>query len=485
MQSKINESFSSRFGLIATTLGMAIGAGNIWRFPRLAGKYGGAFLITWIVFLLLWSIPLLLVEFAMGKKLRIGVIGAFGKALGRRYTFMGWFVAFCTSAIMFYYAVVSGWSLKYLVMAFSGDMFRVNHDLYWAAYTASGWQPVFYYLLALAGASWMIYAGVVKGIERFSRWIIPGLFILLIISAFKALSLNGADVGLSYLFSFRMAQLADYKVWLEGLSQSAWSTGAGWGLILTYAIYSRSSEKITGNVFITGIGNNLASIFAGLAIIPTVFALSATVADAQTSLAAGNQGLAFITIPKLFGQMSGGRIFALIFFAALFFAALSSLISMLELATRLFMDFGFSRKKSTWLIFGITALFGLPSALSMDFFNNQDWVWGIGLLVSGAMFTFVVIKIGATRFVDEWYQPEKYRNFARWAFRILFYFLLPLEFMAMVTWWLYQSTLWLPDKSWDFFEPYSLATTFIQWGFILLTGIALNNKFNDWLEKSS
>lgn len=484
MQSKINESFSSRFGLIATTLGMAIGAGNIWRFPRLAGKYGGAFLITWALFLLLWSIPLLLVEFAMGKKLRTGVIGAFGKALGRRYTFMGWFVAFCTSAIMFYYAVVSGWSLKYLVMAFSGEMFRVNHDSYWAAYTASGWQPVLFHLLALSIAAIMIYAGVVKGIERFSRWIIPSLFILLIISAFKALSLNGADVGLSYLFSFKIAQLADYKVWLEGLSQSAWSTGAGWGLILTYAIYTKSDEKITGNVFITGIGNNLASIFAGLAIIPTVFALSASLTDAQSSLGAGNQGLAFITIPRLFGQMSGGRVFALIFFAALFFAALSSLISMLELATRLLIDFGLSRKKSTLIITVITALFGIPSALSMDFFNNQDWVWGVGLLVSGAMFTFVVIKIGATRFVDEWYRPEKYPDFTRWAFRILFYFLLPLEFVAMLVWWLYQSTQWLPKASWDIFKPYSLATTFLQWGIILLIGIALNNKFNDWLKKS-
>lgn len=481
MKTKVQELFSSRFGLIATTLGMAIGAGNIWRFPRLAGKYGGPFLLTWAIFLVLWSIPLLLVEFSMGKKLRLGVIAAFGKALGGRFTFMGWFVAFCTSAIMFYYAVVSGWSLKYLIMAFSGDMFRVNHDQYWAAYTASVWQPVIFHLVALSVAASLIYAGVVKGIERFSKWIIPSLFVLLIVSAVKAISLNGADIGLSYLFSFKLAQLADYKVWLEGLSQSAWSTGAGWGLLLTYAIYTNRDENITGNVFMTGIGNNLASIFAGLAIIPTVFALSATVKDAQISLADGNQGLAFITVPKLFSHMSGGKIFALVFFTALFFAALSSLISMLELATRLLMDFGLSRKKSTLIIACVTALFGLPSAISMDFFSNQDWVWGLGLMVSGAMFTFVVVKIGVREFVDEWYRPKKYYSFTLITFRVLFYFVLPMEFVAMLGWWLYQSTLWLPDTSWDIFEKYSLATTFFQWGIVLFVGLVLNNKFNDWL----
>ena len=230
MSDKI-ESFSSRFGLIAATLGMAIGAGNIWRFPRLAGQYGGSFIIPWLIFLFLWSIPLLMVEFSVGMKTRKGVLGSFKEAMGEKYTWMGWFVAVCTSAIMFYYSVVSGWALKYFILAISSELTTLNHEQFWTNYTASNSGPLFFHFVSLGLAAMLIYLGVVKGIERFSKIIIPSLYILLIISAIKALSLSGSEVGLSYFFSFEWDKLKDYKIWLDGLSQSAWSTGAGWGLI--------------------------------------------------------------------------------------------------------------------------------------------------------------------------------------------------------------------------------------------------------------
>ncbi|NOG45322.1 MAG: sodium-dependent transporter [Calditrichaeota bacterium] len=478
------ESFSSRFGLIAATLGMAIGAGNIWRFPRLAGQYGGSFIIPWLIFLFLWSIPLLMVEFSVGMKTRKGVLGAFKKAMGEKYTWMGWFVAFCTSAIMFYYSVVSGWALKYFLLAVSSELTTLNHEQFWTSYTTSYNEPVLFHFVSLALAEILIYLGVVKGIERFSKIIIPTLYILLIISAIKAISLSGSDVGLSYLFSFELQKLGDYKIWLDGLSQSAWSTGAGWGLVLTYAVYAKNKARITGNVFITGIGNNFASILAGLVIIPTIFALSPSTDVASSALASGNQGLAFIAIPKLFSQMSAGGIFAIIFFMALFFAALSSLISMLELASRVMMDFGMDRKKAVIVIALITAIVGTPSAISMDFFNNQDWVWGLGLILSGLFFTLLVLKVGVTKFVDEWYQPQKYTTFTHLAFKVLFYVLLPLEFIAMLGWWFYQSVTRLPESSWDIFESFSLGTTLFQWIFILAIGIIFNKKINNWMSKT-
>lgn len=480
---KISESFTSRFGLIAATLGMAIGAGNIWRFPRLAGQYGGSFLIPWLIFLFLWSVPLLLVEFSVGKKLRVGVIGAFRHILGKKYTWMGWFVVFCTSAIMFYYSVVCGWSLKYFILSITGNITDVSHEIYWQEYSTSYFQPVFYHVFSLALAAAFIYLGIVKGIERFSKIIIPGLYLLLIISAIKALSLEGSQIGLGYFFNIDTAVLMDHKIWLDGLSQSAWSTGAGWGLILTYAIYSRKKEPIAGNVFFTAMGNNLASIFAGLVIIPTVFALSLSTEIAQEILASGNQGLAFIAIPKLFKQMSSGGIFSTIFFLSLFFAALSSLISMLELAARALMDFGLSRKKSVQIIFIVSALFGLPSALSMHFFDNQDWVWGLGLLVSGLFFTILVLKIGIARFVNEWLMPQRFKRVTYISFKILFYFLIPLEFISMICWWFYQSFTSFSQSPWSISESFSLGTVIFQWAIILLAGLFLNKKFNFWLDK--
>jgi NSS family neurotransmitter:Na+ symporter len=472
-----HEYFTSRFGLIAAAIGMAIGAGNIWRFPRLAGQYGGSFLIPWIIFLFLWSIPLLIVEFSIGKQAKFGTIGAFCKAVGKKYTWMGWFVGFCTTAILFYYSVVCGWSLKYFILSVSGKLFTIDHQVYWDHYTASIYEPVFYHLVSVFLGAFIIYRGIVSGIEKFSKIIIPALFILLIIAAIKAVSLQGADVGLHYLFNIEPAQLCNYKIWLEALSQSAWSTGAGWGLLLTYAIYAGKDEKIVGNSFLVAIGNNFASIIAALAIIPTVFALSATIESAHQALDSGNQGLAFIAIPQLFSKMEAGIFFSTVFFLALFFAALSSLIAMIELAVRVLIDFRIIRKKAVALISILTALFGAPSAASLNFFNNQDWVWGLGLLLSGFFFTFAVIKIGVEPFIKNWLKPGKGQNIFIYIFKILFYFILPIEFIVMLGWWLIQSLQWYPETWWNPFETFSLGACLLQWTIIIITGLLFNKKF--------
>lgn len=479
----MKESFSSRFGLIAAALGMAIGAGNIWRFPRIAGEYGGSFLIPWMLFVFLWSIPLLIVEFAVGKKTESGVIHAFKKTMGKKYTWMGFFVVFCTSAIMFYYSVVCGWSLKYFFLAVSGELTNLPHEQFWTEYSSSYFQPVTFHFISMVIAGAIIFSGIVKGIERFSKVIIPALYILLIVSAINAINLEGAGRGLSYLFSIKLGMLSDYKIWLDGLSQSAWSTGAGWGLILTYAIYSKKEEPVSGNVFITALGNNAASIIAGIVIIPTVFALSFDAQAAHKILEQGNQGLAFIAIPQLFSQMAAGGIYSTIFFLALFFATLSSLISMLELASRAMMDFGFERKHSVIAVFVISFVLGIPSAISLKFFDNQDWVWGLGLMVSGFFFTLLVLKLGVRNFVENWLLPVKFTKFSLFIFKILFYFLLPVEFAAMLGWWLYQSVTWLPDSTWSITESYSIGTTLFQWGILILIAIAMNKKINNRLEQ--
>ena len=268
------ELFSSRWALILAALGMAIGTGNIWRFPRVAAENGGgAFLIPWLLFLFLWSIPLLMVEFAMGKTARRGVLGAFGKVVGGRYIWMGCFVAFCTSAIMFYYSVVTGWAFKYAAGSITGSLWGSDGKAYWEGFLASDWQPILFHGLAVAGTAWIVSRGVVRGIERANRILIPALLLLLFIMAGRVLTLPGAGSGLEFLFRPDFQKLADYEVWLAALSQSAWSTGAGWGLLLTYAAYMKSREDITVNAFLCGLGNNSASLLAAIVILPTVFAL--------------------------------------------------------------------------------------------------------------------------------------------------------------------------------------------------------------------
>jgi len=485
MASLRNERFSSRFGLVAASIGMAIGAGNIWRFPRLAGQYGGTFLFPWLLFLFLWSIPLLIVEFSIGKKTRRGVVGAFYEALGANYTWMGVFVGFCTTAILFYYSVVTGWSLKYFLLAVSGRMMHVDHAAYWQSYANSVYQPLFFHLLSIGIGGYIIYRGIVGGIERFSKIVVPLLFVLLVVAAVKAVSLEGAETGISYFLSFDVSKLSNYKLWLDALSQSAWSTGAGWGLLLTYAIYARKEEKIVANSVWAGVGNNIASLFAGLAVIPTVFALSVSPQAAHQALDSGNQGLAFIAIPQLFGKMSGGRVFGAVFFLALFFAALSSLISMIELAVRILMDFGLTRKKAVWWIVGLSFALGAPSAISLKIFDNQDWAWGLGLILSGAFFTFALWKIGLRTFIGDWLRPANYPQVYRVLFRVLFYVVIPLEFVLMLGWWLWQSIQWYPETWWNPLETFSLGTAVLQWLIVVLIGVVLAASLNRLLRKRS
>ena len=470
------EFFSSRWGLILAALGMAVGTGNIWRFPRIVAQNGGgSFLIPWVIFLFLWSIPLLIIEFTIGRETRYGTVGAFGKFLGKKFTWMGAFVGFCTMAIMFYYSVVMGWCLKYLVAALSGNTGLFESQAFWESFTTS-YQPVGFHLLSMALGSFVIYKGVVAGIERANKILIPLLFSLLLLAAVRALTLPGAMSGLNYLFEPNLAALLNYRTWLEALSQSAWSTGAGWGLILTYAVYMKKEEGVVLNSFIAGLGNNTASLLAAMVILPTIFAIL-PYDEAMKAMASGNTGLTFIWIPKLFEQMPLGSFFMIVFFLALASAALSSLIAMLELATRIFMDAGLERHRAILFVATFGFLFGLPSALSLQFFNNQDWVWGLGLIISGMFFTFAAIKYGVDKMRTTLINVEGNDLAAgRWFNRIVT-FLIPLEFVVLIVWWSWQAvTAYDPEGWWNPFRTFSLGTCIFQWLLAIVILVVLNNK---------
>ncbi len=483
---KSRESFESKWGIIFAGLGMAVGTGNIWRFPRIVSQQGGgAFIIAWLLFLFLWSIPLLAIEISIGKKTRLGVIGSFREIIGEKFAWMGTFVAFVTTAIMFYYSVVTGWCIKYFFATSLGGLIKKESSEYWLSFTSS-WEPVLFHFLAIGIGALIIYAGVVKGIERVNKILIPSLFALLIIAGIRAITLPGAFYGLDFLFSPNLIKLADYKVWLNALTQSAWSNGAGWGLILTYAVYSHKKENPILTSTTLGFGNSLASLLAACAIIPTVFAYFSTqnfshekVLDVMRS---DNQGLTFIWIPKLFSNVPAGSFFLALFFLSLTFAAFSSLISMIELVTRIFMDTGMTRKKSVSLVAILGFLFGLPSAISMGFFSNQDWVWSIGLMFSGFFFTIAVFKYGTRRFRKEVLSlPETAVRTGKW-FDIVVYVFLPLQFIAMIAWWFWQSYSSDPKNWLKINADFSVGTVLFQLAVAIFIFIILNRTITKRIE---
>jgi NSS family neurotransmitter:Na+ symporter len=434
-----------------------------------------------VIFLFTWSIPLIIIEFAMGRETKRGTIGAFGNLIGDKYAWMGGFVGLCSTAIMFYYSVVMGWCLKYLVATLAGSMGETNYESYWQLFTSSGVEPVLFHFLAMSLAVLIVARGVVRGIEKANQFLVPSFFAITIFGAVVILSAPGAVDGLRFLFVPRFRDLLDHRVWLEALSQSAWSTGAGWGLILTYAVYVGRRQDFVLTSFLTGLGDSVASLIVACAIIPTVFAVL-PLGEAQEVMASGNTGLTFIWIPQLFKRIPGGTFLLPLFFVTLCFAALSSLIAMVELATRLFMDTGFSRKRAVLLVGAAGFLLGLPSALNVRILDNQDWTWGLGLLISGFFFAFAALKYGRRKFRFSLVNGAGTRfPVGRW-FEILVAWVIPVEFVVVLSWWLWRSATTFDSAGWwNPFRVTSVATCLAQWG-VLIAALLLLNR---WLAKRS
>jgi NSS family neurotransmitter:Na+ symporter len=476
---KQQEFFSSRWALIIATVGIAVGTGNIWRFSRIVAQNGGgSFLIPWVIFLLIWSVPLIIAEFGIGKSARMGPVGAIAKTAGSRFAWMGAFVVFVSTAIMFYYSVVTGWCLRYFISAISGDLLKVDdHLTYWNNFSSS-YEPLLFHFIAISFVAYIILRGVKKGIEKATRILVPSLLIILLILFFRAITLPDAIEGIKYFFTPDWNVVLDSKVWLNALTQNAWDTGAGWGLILTYAIYMRKKEDVPLNAALIGFGNNTISIIAGITIFSTVFALSSVDAMNQvTQSGPANTGLTFIYLPILFNKISGSEVvnmfFASIFFLALFFAAVTSLMSMVELSTRTLIDFGLNRKRAIGIITITGFLLGIPSALDINFLANQDWVWGVGLILSGAFIAFAIRRYGIDKFRTEVINgPGSDIKIGKW-YNYIIGILIPIQVVVLVSWWLISSVSWDPEW-WNPFHAENAGTAIFQWAIVLTIFIALN-----------
>jgi NSS family neurotransmitter:Na+ symporter len=489
--------------MMLAMLGMAVGTGNIWRFPRIAAQNGGGeFLVAWVAFLLLWSIPLIMVEFGAGRQTRTGPIGAFMQLMGPRWAWMGAWVAFVTIAIMFYYSVVTGWTLRYVVASLAGEVPRAEPGGFWREYTTS-WWPVLTHGVAMGLGTFVVVRGV-RAIERVAGVMMPTLLVLVVLLALRAVTLPGAGDGLAYLFTVDWHELGRARIWLEALTQNAWDTGAGWGLVLVYAAYLRQREDTALNAVILPTANNTVSLLSGIMVLCTVFAvvpqlvaglasdpqaLSAypALADAvrsgaaltpeliqRTIFSAGNEGLTFIWMPQLFARVPFGQGFMVLFFVALAFAAFTSLVSMIELGSRVLRDMGMPRDRAVRTVGIVGFVLGLPSAISLQVLHNQDWVWGVALMVSGLFFAIAVIASGVRRFREtQLNHADSDIRVGRW-WDVVIGVVVPLEALALLGWWLYQARGWDPTGWLDPLGVENVGTILAQWG-IVLVGLLLAN----------
>lgn len=318
--------FKSKFGAIAALAGSAVGLGNIWKFPYIAGTNGGgAFLLVYIFFTIAIGFPVMLAEFSLGRRSQQNALGTFRVlAPGTHWVIFGFLSILAATLILSFYGTVSGWTLEYvwlsLTNSFKGqsaeEINSIFNNFISHPYKAVLWQVSF---MVITGA--IIMGGVQKGIERYSKIMMPLLFIIIIALSINSMTLSGSSAGLKFLFQPDFSALTANSI-LAALGQSFFSLSVGMGILLTYASYIPKNDnlaKISLKVIIT---DTLVAILAGTAILPAVFSFNIN--------PQAGPGLVFLTLPKVFQGLPAGEIWAILFFILLTFAALTSAISLLE-----------------------------------------------------------------------------------------------------------------------------------------------------------
>ena len=391
--------FATRLGVIATTVGSAVGLGNIWRFPFEAGVHGGgAFLLIDLFFIFIIGVPVVCAEFIIGRHTGLNIRGAFRKlAPGKPWGIVGYLGLLASMLILSFYSVVAGWTLEYIIQSMSGfggiTSVAGLHGQF-DSFATSDIRPVIWTLAFLTINYFILARGVQKGIEKMSNIMMPMLFVILIVFCINSLRMDAATEGLSFLFKPDFSQVTP-SVMLGAMGQAFFSLSLGLGCLITYSSYFKKETPLLRTAGIMASLDTLVAILAGIIIFPAVFSFG-------LEPAAGPK-LVFEILPSIFIQMPGAMLWSALFFILLFLASLSSTISMSEITIAYMTDeFGFSRRKATAINIAIAMLFGTLCALSfgslsewticgMTIFNLFDYVSSNILLPVGGMIISIFV----------------------------------------------------------------------------------------------
>lgn len=414
-QKESRDLFTSKAGFILACIGSAVGMGNIWMFPYRVGQFGGAaFLIPYILFIVLLGCTGLMGEFAFGRMTQSGPIGSFKKALETKDKkgggMFGVIPVLGAFGIAVGYAVVVGWFIKFLVGSISGEALNaVDSGAYFGA-IAGPFGSVVWHFLALFITALILLLGVSNGIEKVNKIMMPTFYILFLILLIRVLMLDGAMDGINYLFVPKWEYISQPKTWIYALGQAFFSLSiAGSGMIV-YGSYLKRDIDIPNSAKNTVIFDTLAALTAGLVIIPAVFAFNLD--------PTAGPPLLFITLPSVFKLMPFGRIFAILFFISVLFASITSLMNLLEVPIEAIQSNSkLSRKFSVLLVCFLAFIFGL-------FVENGDilgkwmdfvsiYIIPLGAFIAAIMFFWIIgidkakseIETGAKKLLGSWFNP--------------------------------------------------------------------------------
>jgi NSS family neurotransmitter:Na+ symporter len=364
MEQKSRNSFSGSIGFVLAAAGSAVGLGNIWRFPYLAAKDGGGlFLVIYLILALTFGFALLTTEIAIGRKTKQSPLTAYGQ-LHPRWRFLGILGCLIPMIIMPYYCVIGGWVLKYFVVFLTGDGVAAASDDYFTGFITGYQQPLIYMFIFLFAVSFVIYRGVNKGIESYSKVLMPLLLLLVIGIAFFSLTLRSTDASGAQrtgLEGFRIYVIPSFagltvkkffSVLVDAMGQLFFSLSVAMGIMVAYGSYVRDDANLGKSINQIEIFDTLVAFLAGVMIIPAVYTFMGT-----EGMDASGPSLMFISLPKVFQAMgAAGRVIGSLFFAMVLFAALTSAVSIMEAVVSSLMDqFHLSRTRAT-LTEGLIAL---------------------------------------------------------------------------------------------------------------------------------
>lgn len=367
------EQWGTRAGFILAAIGSAIGLGNIWRFPYIAYENGGgAFFIPYLFAMLTAGIPFLILEFGVGHKFKTSVPNIF-RGLSNRWEWLGWWQLLLSFVISIYYVAVVGWTLSYLVLAFTQGWGADPANFFFNTYlqlsdTPFAFNGIRWPILGAILCAWVVcwvvlFSGVKRGIEVANKFFMPLLLIMVLIITARAVTLEGAKEGLNWMFQPDFSALLNFKVWVAAYGQLFFSLSIGFATMLTYASYLPKDSDMANNGFITAFCNCGFSILCGVMVFSVLGHMASHQGVGVDEVISSGVGLAFATIPKAINSLPGPVFFGTLFFAALLFAGLSSMVSICEVSVSVLIDrFRISRKAAASIYCGIGILCGMVFA---------------------------------------------------------------------------------------------------------------------------
>ena len=395
----VHQSWSSRSGFLLASVGMAVGLGNLWRFPYIAGlNGGGAFVLLYIFFVLAIGVPIIMAELTLGRRGGESAVGTMRKLTAEENANPAWkAIGWLSLAVPFlglaYYSIVAGWSFEYIYRALSGAFSGLDPKSSGASFEALQADPVRIIALQfafLAVTILIVGRGVQKGIERASKIMMPALFVILILLVIYAAVAGDFMRGLNFLFNPDFSALTP-KVVLMAMGQALFSLAAGAGGLIVYGAYVPKQTNLPRAALVIGGADTAVAILAGLAIFPIVFAIGLD--------PAGGPGLIFVTLPAAFGGMPAGSFFGVLFFVLFFFAGLTSALAMLEPVVCWFEEkWRVSRMRLAATAGIVAGVIGLGPALSFNLLADLKLAagvpgiseWNIFQLFDGLVANFIL-----------------------------------------------------------------------------------------------